>query len=60
MINITNILGQEKYQATWESLSAYKTPDWFRDAKFGIFIHWVLNGIRAICILKERQNIPII
>jgi alpha-L-fucosidase len=24
----------------WESLAAYRVPDWFRDAKFGIFIHW--------------------
>jgi len=25
---------------TWESLSQYETPDWFRDAKFGIWAHW--------------------
>jgi alpha-L-fucosidase len=31
---------QEKYQPTWESLSKYQTAEWFRDAKFGIFIHW--------------------
>lgn len=24
----------------WESLKAYQTPDWFRDAKFGIWAHW--------------------
>ncbi|WP_229490696.1 alpha-L-fucosidase [Pseudoduganella namucuonensis] len=24
----------------WNSLSAYQTPDWFRDAKFGIWAHW--------------------
>ncbi|HTB64104.1 MAG TPA: alpha-L-fucosidase [Opitutales bacterium] len=28
------------FQPSWESLSAYKTPDWFRDAKFGIWAHW--------------------
>ena len=29
------------YQPTWESLaSQYKTPDWYRDAKFGIWAHW--------------------
>src|SRR6185437_10632665 len=38
---------QEKYQATWESLSKYKTPDWFRDAKFGIFIHWGVYSVPA-------------
>lgn len=30
-----------KYDATWESLEAnYSVPEWFKDAKFGIFIHW--------------------
>lgn len=30
-----------KYEATWESLDAnYSVPEWFKDAKFGIFIHW--------------------
>jgi alpha-L-fucosidase len=24
----------------WDSLKAYTTPDWFRDAKFGIWAHW--------------------
>ena len=28
------------FQASWESLSAYQCPDWFRDAKFGIWAHW--------------------
>ena len=29
-----------KYQPAWESLAAYECPDWFRDAKFGIWAHW--------------------
>lgn len=28
------------YEPTWESLSQYEVPDWFRDAKFGIWAHW--------------------
>jgi alpha-L-fucosidase len=28
------------FQATYESLKQYKTPEWFRDAKFGIWAHW--------------------
>jgi len=28
------------FQPTWESLTACTTPDWFRDAKFGIWNHW--------------------
>jgi alpha-L-fucosidase len=29
-----------KYKPTDESLKQYKYPDWFRDAKFGIWSHW--------------------
>jgi alpha-L-fucosidase len=29
------------FQPTWESLvQSYRVPDWFRDAKFGIWAHW--------------------
>lgn len=29
------------FQATWESLASnYRCPEWFRDAKFGIWAHW--------------------
>ena len=44
----TSILAQDRYQPTWESLSKYKTPDWFRDAKFGIFIHWGMYGVKDV------------
>ncbi len=29
-----------KFQPTWESLGQYKVPEWFRNAKFGIWAHW--------------------
>src|SRR6266545_3355484 len=28
------------FQATRESLKTYRCPEWFRDAKFGIWAHW--------------------
>ena len=28
------------FQPTWESLQQYQAPEWFRDAKFGIWAHW--------------------
>ncbi|MFI3213279.1 MAG: alpha-L-fucosidase [Eubacteriales bacterium] len=28
------------YKDDWKSLSNHKVPDWYQDAKFGIFIHW--------------------
>ncbi|MHC4165699.1 MAG: alpha-L-fucosidase [Planctomycetota bacterium] len=30
----------QPYEPTWESLSKHKVPEWFRDAKFGIYTHW--------------------
>lgn len=38
---------QNRYQANWDSLKKYQTPDWFRDAKFGIFIHWGVYSVPA-------------
>src|ERR1035438_9665171 len=29
-----------KFQPSWESLKQYEVPEWFRDAKFGIWAHW--------------------
>ncbi len=29
-----------KYKPTWESLRQFEAPEWFRDAKFGIWAHW--------------------
>jgi alpha-L-fucosidase len=28
------------FKPDWASLEQYKVPDWFRDAKFGIWAHW--------------------
>ena len=29
-----------RFKPDWNSLTNYQTPDWFRDAKFGIWAHW--------------------
>src|SRR5579859_4151343 len=28
------------FEPAWNSLTNYQTPEWFRDAKFGIWAHW--------------------
>ncbi|WP_431245593.1 alpha-L-fucosidase [Leifsonia xyli] len=35
------------YDATWDSLSRYRAPQWYRDAKFGIFLHWGAFSVPA-------------
>ena len=41
------------FQPTMESLTNYSCPEWFRDAKFGIWAHWgpqaVPDGGRLVC-----------
>ena len=36
-----------KVQPTWESLNQRGYPQWFQDAKLGIFIHWGLYSVPA-------------
>ncbi|KAB2649729.1 MAG: alpha-L-fucosidase [Verrucomicrobiota bacterium] len=33
-------MAEGPFKPTDESLKQYKTPEWFRDAKFGIWAHW--------------------
>lgn len=36
-----------EYQPTKESVDRHPVPDWYHDAKFGIFIHWSLSCVPA-------------
>jgi alpha-L-fucosidase len=38
----------QTFEATWESLGQYRCPDWFRDAKLGIFLHWGPTSVPAV------------
>jgi alpha-L-fucosidase len=35
------------YEPSYESLSQHAVPQWFRDAKLGIFVHWSLSSVPA-------------
>ena len=35
------------YEPTTESLRKHKVPQWFEDAKFGIFVHWGVYAVPA-------------
>jgi len=39
--------GGASYEAKWESLDRRPTPEWFLDAKFGVFIHWGVYSVPA-------------
>ena len=36
----TELLASGRFEPTWDSLQQYEVPQWFRDAKFGIWAHW--------------------
>lgn len=38
---------QGPFRADWESLQKYEVPEWYKDAKFGIFIHWGAYSVPA-------------
>ncbi len=44
---IDRVIEKGTYKATWESLSKYRVPDWYKKAKFGIFIHWGIYSVPA-------------
>ena len=37
----------QKYTPQWKSLDERPLPQWFADAKFGIFIHWGVYSVPA-------------
>jgi alpha-L-fucosidase len=36
-----------KFEPTWESVRRHRVPDWYENAKLGIFIHWGLYSVPA-------------
>jgi len=43
LINLS--VAAQTYQPNWESLDKRPTPQWFKDSKFGIFIHWGVYSV---------------
>ncbi|GAA3615295.1 alpha-L-fucosidase [Flavivirga amylovorans] len=47
-----------RYEDNWESIrSKYEVPEWFRDAKFGIFINWGPYAVPAYSSEKYGKGI---
>ncbi|HZT68999.1 MAG TPA: alpha-L-fucosidase [Terriglobia bacterium] len=36
-----------QFQPNYDSLSAYQIPEWFKEAKLGIFLHWGIYSVPA-------------
>lgn len=35
------------FEPNWDSLMQFRVPEWYNDAKFGIFIHWGIYAVPA-------------
>ena len=44
---VDQVAAQGPFRASWESLETYTVPEWYLDAKFGIFIHWGVYSVPA-------------
>ncbi len=43
----------QRFTPDWESIDSRPTPQWWRDAKFGIFIHWGVYSVPAFATKGE-------
>jgi alpha-L-fucosidase len=41
------VAGRGPFAPSWSSLERFETPEWYRDGKFGIFIHWGVYSVPA-------------
>ncbi len=44
---VNQVVAAGPFAPDWDSLLNYRVPEWFRDSKFGIFIHWGLYSVPA-------------
>lgn len=44
---IDEVIAKGKYKDNWQSLANRKTPEWYYNGKFGIFIHWGIYSVPA-------------
>ncbi len=44
---IDEVIEQGIFKDNWESLSNFKIPSWYREKRFGIFIHWGVYSVPA-------------
>lgn len=44
---IDNVITNGRFKDTWESLAQYKVPDWYKENRFGLFVHWGCYSVPA-------------
>lgn len=44
---IDEVIADGSFKDNWESLTQYQVPQWYKQLKFGIFIHWGVFSVPA-------------
>ena len=45
--HVDEVNAKGAFRPDWESLQHFEVPEWYKDAKFGIFIHWGVYSVPA-------------
>ena len=65
LLSVANLMAQTPdypiadgpFKPDWESLKQYQCPEWFRDAKFGIWAHWGPQSVTGAGDWYARANV---
>src|SRR3989475_11782999 len=47
LCEVDAVVARGPFKSAWASIEHYEVPQWYRDAKFGIFIHWGVYSVPA-------------
>jgi alpha-L-fucosidase len=47
LARVDEVIAEGPFKSYWQSLQAFQVPDWYLDAKLGIFIHWGVDSVPA-------------
>ena len=48
---------QKVYEPTWNSIDSRPVPQWFQDAKFGVFIHWGVYSVPSYIHINRQGSV---
>lgn len=48
VLSLLILIAKADYEPNWESLDSRPLPQWYDDAKVGIFIHWGVYSVPSI------------
>jgi alpha-L-fucosidase len=49
---------EKTYRGDWASIDSRPTPQWYSDAKFGVFIHWGVYSVPAFAPVSVKGETP--